>query len=109
MPVALNIKPDLIQWAISRAGYEQGEFFDKFPRAKGWLEEGKNPTAAQLRDFAKKAHVPCGYLFLQEPPREELPIPFFRTVSGEVTQVGVKIGRASCRDGVEWAVGGDGL
>jgi len=91
MPVALNIKPDLIQWAISRAGYEQGEFFDKFPRAKGWLEEGKNPTAAQLRDFAKKAHVPFGYLFLQEPPREELPIPFFRTVSGEVNQVGVNL------------------
>lgn len=91
MPVTFNIKPDLIQWAISRAGYEQGEFFDKFPRAKGWLEEGKSPTAAQLRDFAKKAHVPFGYLFLQEPPSEELPIPFFRTVGGEIDQVGVNL------------------
>ena len=91
MPVTLNIKPDLIQWAISRAGYEQGEFFDKFPRAKGWLEEGKSPTAAQLRDFAKKAHVPFGYLFLPEPPSEELPIPFFRTVGSETDQVGVNL------------------
>src|SRR5690625_778345 len=91
MPVTLNIKPDLIQWAINRAGFETGEFIDKFPRAKGWLEEESNPTAAQLRDFAKKAHVPFGYLFLQEPPGEELPIPFFRTVGGEADQVGVNL------------------
>lgn len=91
MPTTLNIKPDLISWAISRAGYEHGEFFEKFPRAKGWLEEEKKPTLPQLRDFAKKAHVPFGYLFLQEPPSEELPIPFFRTVGGETEQIGVNL------------------
>lgn len=91
MPTTLNIKPDLINWAISRAGYEHGEFFEKFPRAKSWLEEEKRPTLAQLRDFAKKAHVPFGYLFLQEPPEEELPIPFFRTIGGETDQVGVNL------------------
>lgn len=91
MPSVLNIKPDLIEWAISRTGYGRGEFYDKFPRAKGWLEEGKKPTLPQLRDFAKKAHVPFGYLFLQEPPAEELPIPFFRTVGGETDQVGINL------------------
>jgi len=91
MPSTLNIKPDLIHWAISRAGYEHREFFEQFPRAKSWLEEEKSPTLPQLRDFAKKAHVPFGYLFLQEPPREELPIPFFRTVGGETNQVGVNL------------------
>lgn len=91
MPSTLNIKPDLIDWAISRAGFEQREFFEKFPRAKGWLEGENSPTLPQLRDFAKKAHVPFGYLFLQEPPKEELPIPFFRTVGGETDQVGVNL------------------
>jgi len=83
MPPTLNIKPNLIHWAISRAGYEHGEFFEKFPRAQSWLKEDKKPTLPQLRDFAKKAHVPFGYLFLEEPPEEDLPIPFFRTLDGQ--------------------------
>jgi len=91
MPTTLNIKPDLIQWAISRAGYEHRDFFEKFPRAESWLEEEKSPTLPQLRDFAKKTRVPFGYLFLQEPPEEELPIPFFRTIGGETDQVGVNL------------------
>ncbi len=91
MPTTLNIKPELLQWAISRAGYRYEEFFDKFPRAQGWLEEEKRPTLPQLRDFAKKAHVPFGYLFLQEPPEETLPIPFFRTIGGETDRVGVNL------------------
>lgn len=91
MPSTLNIKPDLINWAISRAGYEHGEFFAKFPRAQGWLQEEKQPTLPQLRDFAKKVHVPFGYLFLERPPEEELPIPFFRTIEGETDQVGVNL------------------
>jgi len=91
MPSTLNIKPDLINWAISRAGYEHGEFFAKFPRAQSWLKEEKQPTLPQLRDFAKKAHVPFGYLFLKEPPKEELPIPFYRTIEGETNQVGVNL------------------
>ena len=91
MPLTINIKPDLINWAISRAGYEHGEFFAKFPRAQDWLEEEKHPTLPQLRDFAKKVHVPFGYLFLERPPEEELPIPFFRTLEGETEQVSVNL------------------
>jgi len=91
MPHTLNIKPNLIHWAISRAGYEHGEFFEKFPRAQSWLKEDKKPTLPQLRDFAKKAHVPFGYLFLEEPPEEDLPIPFFRTLDGQTKDVGVNL------------------
>lgn len=91
MSSTVNIKIELIDWAISRAGYAHGEFFKKFPRAKGWLEENKEPTLPQLRDFAKKAHVPFGYLFLPEPPAEDLPIPFFRTLDGETDQVSVNL------------------
>ena len=91
MPTTLNIKPTIINWAISRAGYEQGEFFEQFPRARGWLAEEKVPTLPQLRDFAKKTNVPFGYLFLQRPPVEEVPIPFFRTLTGETGDIDINL------------------
>jgi len=91
MSTTLNIKPNLIEWAISRAGYEKPEFFEKFPRAKSWLEEDRSPTLPQLRDFARKAHVPFGYLFLPEPPAETLPIPFFRTIGGKTDRIDVNL------------------
>lgn len=91
MPTTLNIKPNIINWAISRAGYEHREFFDKFPRAKGWLDEEKKPTLPQLRDFAKKANVPFGYLFLENPPVEKIPIPFFRTLNSDANDIGINL------------------
>lgn len=91
MSTSLNIKPDLLEWAISRTGYAPGDFYESFPKARTWIEENKKPTLAQLRDFAKKAHVPFGYLFLQQPPKEELPIPLFRTLEGQTREVSVNL------------------
>lgn len=91
MPTAIDIKPNLIHWAISRAGYDHREFYAKFPKAQGWLEGEKRPTLPQLRDFAKKVHVPFGYLFLESPPQEQMPLPLFRTLEGETDQISVNL------------------
>jgi Zn-dependent peptidase ImmA (M78 family) len=75
----LNINPNILLWAVDRAGHEVDEFAFTFPKLNDWLDEKKKPTFSQLQKFAKKVHVPFGYLFLQSPPVEQLPIPFFRT------------------------------
>ena len=86
-----NINSNILLWAISRAGYELHEFLDKFPKVQEWIEGEKNPTVKQLEDFTKRVHVPFGYLFLKEPPKEELEIPFFRTGRQEVEEVSLNI------------------
>lgn len=87
MNTGVNIKPDIITWAIQRAGYELQDFAAKFPSVTDWLEDRKQPTVKQLEKFSHKVHLPFGYLFLAEPPVESLPIPFFRTnQKGRATQ-----------------------
>lgn len=44
--------------------------------------EGKPPTFRQAQRLSQALHAPFGYLFLREPPIEELPLPDLRTVAG---------------------------
>lgn len=81
MRTEININPAIFTWAIARAGYELHDFILKYPKVKEWISNTKKPTIKQLEDFSKKVHLPFGYLFLPEPPEEDLPIPFFRTSS----------------------------
>jgi len=87
----VNINSDLITWAIARAGYEWDEFVAQFPRVKDWIEDESQPTLKQLEDFARKVHVPFGYLFLEEPPEEKQPIPFFRTAQQQNNKVSLNV------------------
>lgn len=91
MRKTVEINNELIRWAISRAGYELQNFVKKFPRVVSWLEGKKNPTIPQLRDFANKVKLPFGYLFLDRPPEETLPIPYYRTLQGETSEVDLNV------------------
>jgi len=75
----IDINTDILTWAISRAGHDVLEFFDSHPKIQEWCSGTKKPTVKQLQNFSHKVHIPFGYLFASEPPKEEIPIPFFRT------------------------------
>ncbi len=77
--VAVN--PELLNWALVRAGLHADGLFKQFPKINDWLQGEVQPTMKQLEDFARKTHTAIGYFFLPEPPVETLPIPDFRTLA----------------------------
>jgi len=91
MRTEVDIDANMLTWAIDRAGYDLSEFAEKMPRVTAWLNGEKKPTVKQLESFSKKVHLPFGYLFLTEPPKEPLPIPFFRTNSKLAEKVSVNV------------------
>jgi len=87
----VSINPEMLRWAISRAGFTVEEMTEKVPLLAVWLDGTKQPTVKQLEDFSKKTYLPFGYFFLPEPPKEELPIPFFRTNGTAQEQVSINV------------------
>ena len=87
----VTVNANMLTWAIARAGYELQTFTDKFPKVQLWLEGEKKPTVKQLEEFSKKVYLPFGYLFLPEPPKEHLPIPFFRSNGNRAEKVSINV------------------
>ncbi len=78
--VKMPVTPKLISWACERSGYPYEKIESKFKNLSNWISGESQPTWKQFHDFARMVHVPFGYLFLKEPPKENLPIPDFRTL-----------------------------
>ena len=77
----VEVKPELLRWARARAALSIDALVDRFPRIEDWEREKIYPTFKQLEKFAKATYTPVGFLFLQEPPVEHIPIPDFRTIA----------------------------
>ncbi len=80
MVVRLDVAPDLLHWAVERAGWDVETTQRRAPKLEGWVAGLQQPTLKQLQKFASDTHTPFGLLFLPEPPVESLPIPDMRTV-----------------------------
>jgi len=91
MRTEVNISNDMLIWAINRSGYELPEISEKVPNLIKWLNGEKKPTFKQLEVFSQKVYLPFGYLFLSEPPKEKLPIPFFRTNNSKEEKVSINV------------------
>lgn len=76
----VDINPKLLRWARERAGLTLDDLAGRFPKLDLWERRKEQPTLKQVERFAKATHAAVGYLFLQEPPVESLPIPDCRTV-----------------------------
>src|SRR3990172_2079249 len=85
------VTPKVVRWARQRAGLSTAEVAKRINvtqpnRLDAWEREGveDRPTFRQAQHLAAVLHIPFGYLFLSEPPTEELPLPDLRTKRGLV-------------------------
>ncbi len=79
MSTRIKISPEKLVWATERGGMSVDSLFEIYPKAIDWIREESEPTLKQLESFAKKVHVPFGFLFLNNPPVETLPLTFYRS------------------------------
>lgn len=77
------VKPAMLRWALERSGRSAASLRERLPQLERWESGEASPTLRQLERFAQATHTPIGYLFLQEPPIERVPIPDFRTIGSE--------------------------
>lgn len=69
----VGIKPQLLRWACERSGFDRADLESRFPHLAAWELGTGQPTLKQLEAFAKATCTPVGYLFLSEPPVENIP------------------------------------
>jgi len=75
----VSVAPQMLRWARRRSGRSAEELERRFPKLSEWEAGEGQPTSRQLQDYAQATYTPVGFLFLVEPPEEQLPIPYFRT------------------------------
>lgn len=73
------VSKSILRWALERSS-KPSAVARKFPKLSEWESGKSQPTLKQLEQFAKVTSTPFGYLFLSEPPIEQLSIPHFRTL-----------------------------
>src|SRR5580698_8605918 len=83
MNIRVEVEPDLLRWARDRSGLDDEAIHRRFPHFEKWQKRELQPTLRQLEHFAEVTRTPVGYLFLQAPPVEKVPIPDFRTVGNK--------------------------
>ena len=83
MVVRVDVEPDILAWAIDRAGWDEETANKREPRLAGWINREKRPTVKQLEKFAHATHTPFGLFFLKKPPVEKIPIPDMRTIDNK--------------------------
>lgn len=81
----VTLNPRLLVWARKRAGLAPDELAGKVgvksDRVYEWETTGRISTK-QVENVARHTYTPLGFLYLQESPDDQLPIPDFRASRG---------------------------
>jgi len=80
--VRVDVSPLLLRWATDRANLDAERIAKIAPKFDEWLAGDTKPTFKQLEKFAIATFTPLGYLLLDSPPEEPLPVTDFRTFVG---------------------------
>ena len=77
----MDVKRDMLNWAIKRSGKSVGELerSGATRMVRKWLAGESRPTLRQLEKFADATYTPLGHLLLSRPPDDSMPIPYLRT------------------------------
>jgi Zn-dependent peptidase ImmA (M78 family) len=84
--VNITLQPSVLKWARERAGLDAAALAKKLGTTEAKVAEWEATgtlTYKRAEKLAEKTHTPFGYLFLEEPPDESLPVTDFRTVGSE--------------------------
>jgi Zn-dependent peptidase ImmA (M78 family) len=82
----VTVKPEMLLWACKRSGLSIESLLNRFPKLELWRSGEVRPTLKQLEKFAKATYTPMGFLFMEKPFVEKVPIPDFRVGTGGVQQ-----------------------
>ena len=86
MATEAYITGELLRWARLRDGVsleDAAKTVQVTPeRVMAWEDEKQRPTLKKAQALAHKLNIPFAYLFLSDPPDEEVPLPDLRTASG---------------------------
>ena len=78
------VNPSIMAWSRHRVGLSTSELAEsmliKLDKVLAWEAGESRPTFRQAQQWASLARIPFGYLFLNAPPQEPLPLPDLRTV-----------------------------
>lgn len=79
------VNPQLMSWARQRAGFAVADIASKLKvtadKVEAWELGLQKPSFSAAQKFAAKTYIPFGFLFLDAPPEETLPLPDLRTVA----------------------------
>lgn len=90
MGISVPVKPELISWALDHAEMSTADLKNA-EKVESWIAGSAQPTLKQLQDFAKKVHVPFGYLMMSKPPVIKKPIPDFRVRAGSAQRYSAEL------------------
>ncbi|MDF0602684.1 XRE family transcriptional regulator [Psychromarinibacter sp. C21-152] len=76
------INNEVLRWAFQRAGQSPESVAEKLAtteaRVNEWISGEQRPSFKQAQRIAKILQIPFGFLYLPEPPKEQIPVVEFR-------------------------------